>query len=45
VQIAEYVGDRRQRVVASVGSAHTPTEPGIVMSGEPRRQPGHTAGG
>src|SRR5665648_654777 len=32
VQIAEYVGDRRQRVVKYVGSAHTPAELGVVMA-------------
>lgn len=32
MQIAEYVGDRRQRVVAYVGSAHTPAELGVVMA-------------
>lgn len=32
VQIAEYAGDRRQRIVKYVGSAHTPGELGIVMA-------------
>ena len=32
MQIAEYVGDRRQRVVKYVGSAHTPAELGVVMA-------------
>ncbi|HCX83763.1 MAG TPA: hypothetical protein DHV14_01205 [Micrococcales bacterium] len=32
VQIAEYVGDRRQRIVQYVGSARTPVELGIVMA-------------
>lgn len=32
MQIAEYVGDRRQRIVAYVGSAHTPAELGVVMA-------------
>lgn len=32
VQIAEYVGGRRQRIVAYVGSAHTPAELGVVMA-------------
>lgn len=31
VQIAEYVGDRRQRIVAYVGSARTEAELGVVM--------------
>ena len=32
VQIAEYVGDGRQRIVKYVGSAHTPAELGVVMA-------------
>lgn len=32
MQIAEYVGDRRQRIVKYVGSAHTPAELGVVMA-------------
>lgn len=32
VQIAEYVGDRQQRIVAYVGSAHTLAELGVVMA-------------
>ena len=32
MQIAEYVGDRGQRIVKYVGSAHTPAELGIVMT-------------
>nr|WP_232291663.1 hypothetical protein [Frankia sp. QA3] len=32
VQIAEYVGGRRQRVVAHVGSAHTEAELGILLA-------------
>jgi len=32
VQIAEYVGDRRQRIVRYVGSARTPAELGVVMA-------------
>jgi hypothetical protein len=32
VQIAEYVGDRRQRIVEHVGSAHAPAEFGVVMA-------------
>lgn len=31
VQIAEYVGGRRQRIVAHVGSAHTEAELGILL--------------
>lgn len=32
VQIAEYVGGRRQRIVAHVGSAHTEAELGILLA-------------
>ena len=32
VQIAEYVGGGGQRIVAYVGSAHTPAELGVVMA-------------
>ena len=32
MQIAEYVGDRRQRIVKYVGSARTPAELGVVMA-------------
>ena len=32
MQIAEYVGDRRQRIVKYVGSAHTAAELGVVMA-------------
>lgn len=32
MQIAEYVGDRRQRIVRYVGSARTPAELGVVMA-------------
>lgn len=32
MQIVEYVGDRRQRVVKYIGSAHTPAELGVVMA-------------
>jgi hypothetical protein len=32
VQIAEYSGDRRQRIVAHLGSAHTPAELGVLLA-------------
>lgn len=32
MQIAEYVGQRRQRIVEYVGSAHTPAELGVLMA-------------
>ena len=32
MQVAEYVGDRRQRIVKYIGSAHTPAEFGVVMA-------------
>ncbi|MFE3547034.1 IS1634 family transposase, partial [Nocardia sp. NPDC059177] len=32
VQIAEYTGSRRQRIVAHVGSAHTDAELGVLMA-------------
>ena len=31
VQIAEYFGDRRQRIVAHLGSAHTEAELGVLL--------------